>query len=241
MKPGRGPAKNTVEEAETARFVSWESTSSRVSGSNRFGWLARFVGLGTPPIPSPSSTGLSRRVLDSGPVGAWRSLVAHLNGVQEAERSNRSAPTNFSSTNEAPGNVPRASSLGALPPSIHPKAIRRLTRGGSGSSPSGRRTRDRAVAGADRSPKVAQSSTQERESRQGGFAVTAQCSRPRASSGRIGMSRRRHRFPPRERSTGADAAVVVDIQPQSIDPEVAPHGRAIRECDRRSLPRPHIK
>ncbi len=26
-------------------------------------------------------------------VGAWRSLVAHLNGVQEAERSNRSAPT----------------------------------------------------------------------------------------------------------------------------------------------------
>ena len=28
-------------------------------------------------------------------VGAWRSLVAHLNGVQEAERSNRSAPTIF--------------------------------------------------------------------------------------------------------------------------------------------------
>ena len=27
------------------------------------------------------------------PVGAWRSLVAHLNGVQEVERSNRSAPT----------------------------------------------------------------------------------------------------------------------------------------------------
>ena len=26
-------------------------------------------------------------------VGAWRSLVAHLNGVQEVERSNRSAPT----------------------------------------------------------------------------------------------------------------------------------------------------
>ena len=33
-------------------------------------------------------------MLDSRAIGAWRSLVAHLNGVQEVERSNRSAPTN---------------------------------------------------------------------------------------------------------------------------------------------------
>jgi hypothetical protein len=32
-------------------------------------------------------------------LGAWRSLVAHLNGVQEVERSNRSAPTTLLSTN----------------------------------------------------------------------------------------------------------------------------------------------
>ena len=32
-------------------------------------------------------------------LGAWRSLVAHLNGVQEVERSNRSAPTTLSRTN----------------------------------------------------------------------------------------------------------------------------------------------
>ena len=31
-------------------------------------------------------------------LGAWRSLVAHLNGVQEVERSNRSAPTTHLST-----------------------------------------------------------------------------------------------------------------------------------------------
>ena len=34
--------------------------------------------------------GASGRLVD---LGAWRSLVAHLNGVQEVERSNRSAPT----------------------------------------------------------------------------------------------------------------------------------------------------
>ena len=38
-------------------------------------------------------------------VGAWRSLVAHLNGVQEVERSNRSAPTNDPGTNEALGAI----------------------------------------------------------------------------------------------------------------------------------------
>ena len=32
-------------------------------------------------------------LLDSDRVGAWRSLVAHLNGVQEVPRSNRGAPT----------------------------------------------------------------------------------------------------------------------------------------------------
>jgi hypothetical protein len=40
-------------------------------------------------------------MVDSPPVGAWRSLVAHLNGVQEVERSNRSAPTNDLSTKVA--------------------------------------------------------------------------------------------------------------------------------------------
>ena len=47
-------------------------------------------------------------LLDSAPIGAWRSLVAHLNGVQEVERSNRSAPTTLLSTNWPPASSPRA-------------------------------------------------------------------------------------------------------------------------------------
>ena len=35
------------------------------------------------------------------PVGAWRSLVAHLNGVQEVEGSNPFAPTTLLSTKRA--------------------------------------------------------------------------------------------------------------------------------------------
>ena len=35
-------------------------------------------------------------------LGAWRSLVAHLNGVQEVERSNRSAPTTLSHEQDPP-------------------------------------------------------------------------------------------------------------------------------------------
>ena len=41
-------------------------------------------------------------------LGAWRSLVAHLNGVQEVERSNRSAPTTLSRTKEPPEATPGA-------------------------------------------------------------------------------------------------------------------------------------
>ena len=50
-------------------------------------------------------------------------MVAHLNRVQEAERSNRSAPTIDLRANEAPGTVPRASRIQGLPP-----RLRRLAR-----------------------------------------------------------------------------------------------------------------
>ena len=51
-------------------------------------------------------------------LGAWRSLVAHLNGVQEVERSNRSAPTTLLSTKWPPGSSRRAFRFGAVPHAV---------------------------------------------------------------------------------------------------------------------------
>jgi hypothetical protein len=51
-------------------------------------------------------------------VGVWRSLVAHLNGVQEVPRSNRGTPTTFLSTEEALRGVPEGLVIRAVPPPI---------------------------------------------------------------------------------------------------------------------------
>ena len=48
-------------------------------------------------------------------LGAWRSLVAHLNGVQEVERSNRSAPTNRLNVKEPLGHSAGGLSLCSVP------------------------------------------------------------------------------------------------------------------------------
>jgi hypothetical protein len=58
-----------------------------------------------------------------GTVGAWRSLVAHLNGVQEVERSNRSAPTTDPRTKAAP---PEGPSSGPVPISVPCQSAERL-------------------------------------------------------------------------------------------------------------------
>ena len=68
-------------------------------------------------------------------VGAWRSLVAHLNGVQEVERSNRSAPTITWTRERPPGPVRRP--LDSRPhPRSHPRrppdARNRFNRSASG-------------------------------------------------------------------------------------------------------------
>jgi hypothetical protein len=108
----------------------WRDTAVLVAVDERFAQsgppeprpetgLGRFVRRrrrSDPPAPGSPATGRTGQpdqpppptVLDSGPVGAWRSLVAHLNGVQEAERSNRSAPTINLSANEALRTVRRA-------------------------------------------------------------------------------------------------------------------------------------
>ena len=98
--PGRSTSRCSRARTSGAAWSTCSPANRRTSSPTTAAGAAR------PARPGLARHRSSATVLDSPPVGAWRSLVAHLNGVQEAERSNRSAPTIDLNVKGPPGVVP---------------------------------------------------------------------------------------------------------------------------------------
>ena len=133
----RSPARSTTpsSRARASSAASW--TCSRASRRTSWptsgaGWSGVGGAGGDQPGGLTEAGSSAAPLVDSGPVGAWRSLVAHLNGVQEAERSNRSAPTSTLSTNEALREFPAGRSPPQLAWSTVPGPVAWTAGGGAG-------------------------------------------------------------------------------------------------------------